>query len=169
MIGIFDNKVDYDSKINIYRHCINSHLRLGWSDRDEPKKFTLNLHSQWSKEDCKSSSILSFFEECIENTDWFTTKNFVDAYVNYVTSDSIHYIHTHTDKNVALYYVNLDWQDGWYGETIFYDKNNTNEVVFTSSFTPGRIILFDGSVPHAIRPQSKIAPKYRLTISCLFN
>jgi hypothetical protein len=67
-----------------------------------------------------------------------------------------------------LYYVNLEWRDGWYGETFFY-SDDLKDVAFTSLYVPGRILLFDGDIPHAIRPQSVAGPKYRITISTFFD
>ena len=69
----------------------------------------------------------------------------------------------------VLYYINLDWRDGWHGETLFYNPNNLKEIIYTSLYIPGRIILFDGSIPHAIRPQSIKAPKFRFTLSLFFD
>ena len=56
-------------------------------------------------------------------------------------------------------------------QRIYYsvDKNNINDIKFTSSYVPGRIILFDGTTPHAIRPQSSMAPKFRFSVSVFFN
>ena len=52
---------------------------------------------------------------------------------------------------------------------VFKDTNNLKEIAYTSSYIPGRIILFDGSIPHAIRPQSVKAPKFRFTLSLFFE
>ena len=169
MIDIFDNKIPYQDRLSVFSYSMKSSFNLGWKDSDEPEKYILNLYSSWTKKECEESKLFPFIEECIEQTDWFTNKNFSGAYLNLVTSTSVHYMHSHRDKQIALYYVNLDWQDGWYGETLFYDKNDLNQIVFASPFIPGRIILFDGSIPHCIRPQSISAPKYRLTISFLFD
>ena len=81
----------------------------------------------------------------------------------------VHYIHHHRTRHVALYYANLDWEDGWYGETIFYDEFDENNIIFTSPYVPGRIILFDGNIPHAIRPQSIDGPKFRISITLFFD
>ena len=89
--------------------------------------------------------------------------------VNLVRSNDIHTIHHHKMSQVALYYVNMDWQDGWYGETIFYDELDRNKIDFTSPYIPGRIILFDGKIPHAIRPQSVDGPKFRITLSFFYE
>jgi len=63
----------------------------------------------------------------------------------------------------------LNWEDGWYGETMFYDPNDLEKVSYTSLYKPGRIILFDGSIPHAIRPQSIRGPKYRISLTLIFR
>ena len=136
--------------------------QLGWYDSNDPAKYIPNLHSQWSDTDVKNSQLLPYIQNCIDQTPWFTKKIIDATVVNLVRSNDIHTIHHHKMSQVALYYVNLDWQDGWYGETIFYDELDRNKIDFTSPYIPGRIILFDGSIPHAIRPQSVKAPKLSL-------
>ena len=44
-----------------------------------------------------------------------------------------------------------------------------NNIIFTSPYIPGRIILFDGNIPHAIRPQSTNGPKFRISITLFFE
>ena len=50
-----------------------------------------------------------------------------------------------------------------------YNPDDQSEIAYASVYIPGRIILFDGSIPHAIRPQSVKAPKYRFTLSLFFD
>jgi hypothetical protein len=69
---------------------------------------------------------------------------------------------------VLLYYVNLEWREGWHGETLFFQEN-LKDVAFTSVYTPGRLIAFDAKIPHTIRPQSHIAAQYRFTLAMVFN
>ena len=79
-----------------------------------------------------------------------------------------YYTHCHgEDEMVILYYANLEWRDGWAGETMFY--NDRRESIKSYDYVPGRIIKFDGKQPHSIRPQSFIGPQYRFTISTFFK
>jgi hypothetical protein len=64
--------------------------------------------------------------------------------------------------------VNLEWLDGWHGETLFYDETCKN-IIFASPFTPNRVIVFDASIPHSLRPPSLIATKFRFTLALIFN
>ena len=49
------------------------------------------------------------------------------------------------------------------------NPDNINNIAYTTPYIPGRFILFDGSIPHTIRPQSSKAPKFRFTISIFFE
>ena len=152
--------------------CVNSTFRLGWEDSyEETKKATKNLYSSWSEEDYKNSELEPYIKKAFSLSKSF--KYNLDKLwrikLNLVKSDDVHFIHTHNTHIVALYYVNLSWQDGWYGETIFYDPDDINNIAYTTPYTPGRFILFDGSIPHTIRPQSIKAPKFRLSLSIFFE
>jgi hypothetical protein len=64
--------------------------------------------------------------------------------------------------------VNQEWRDGWHGETLFFSEN-LKEIVHAMVYTPGRVVVFDGNIPHAIRPQSIIGPQFRYTLAMVFD
>jgi len=168
-LSIFDNRVPFDIAQIIWDGSTNLPFKLGWGDSYEPEKWDLNAHSNLKISHLTSSGILPYFEKCIDETKWFTKNKLSKIILNLVRPDDVHFIHSHQDMQVLLYYVNLEWRDGWYGETIFYDSCDLDKIIFTSIYKPGRIILFDGSIPHAIRPQSIKAPKYRFSLSLFFE
>lgn len=160
-IEIFDKKVPFHIQQRIWNFVLNSNFRIkGWEDRDDIAKN--DLHSRWDLKILKDSGLysyvsdicsFSFFDKCI---------------INLSKPGDYYYTHTHgANVEVILYYVNLEWQDGWAGETLFFDQNRTSLKAY--AYTPGRILKFDGELPHTIRPQSIIAPQYRFTISIFFN
>ena len=169
-ISCFDDTIPYNVRQHILSFCANSKFILGWSDglKIENDKAIPNLHSSWTENDLEKINILPYIIESIDKTSWFTKKSLKSIKLNLVKSDDVHFIHSHPNEYVALYYVNLNWEDGWYGETIFHDPIHVDEVIFTSLYKPGRIILFDGEIPHSIRPQSTRGPKYRMTLSLFF-
>ena len=97
------------------------------------------------------------------------------AYINCLKAGDTPGVHVDApywveDNKTVLLYLNPDLDHpNFGGETIFYDPNNVKEIAHTSLYVPGRIILFDGSIPHAIRPQSVKAPKFRFTLSLFFQ
>ena len=69
---VFDDKVPFIIRDNLWNYCINSTYRLGWEDTDVPEKYDLNIHSNWSNEELESTEILPQIKKCIDETDWFT-------------------------------------------------------------------------------------------------
>ena len=47
----------------------------------------------------------------------------------------------------GVLYLNRNWNDNWGGETIVYDKNNTDYCEI-SKLQAGKLIVFDGANPH---------------------
>ena len=168
-IQYFDDVVPYNIRETIWHCSVSADLKLGWEDSNQPEKYDLNIHSNWSNEELESTEILPQIKKCIDETDWFTNNKLSKVVCNLVRPDDVHYLHIHQKQQVCLYYVNLDWRDGWHGETLFYNPKVLKVIVYTSLYIPGRIILFDGSIPHAIRPQSVKAPKFRFTLSLFFD
>ena len=62
---------------------------------------------------------------------------------------------------------NIEWGLNHGGETVFYEEDR-REVVYINPYKPGRICIFDGSIPHCAKPQALIGPKYRFTIAIKF-
>jgi SM-20-related protein len=93
---------------------------------------------------------------------------FSNSVLNVTVTSDCHFTHTHAEKRIALFYLNLEWKDGWHGETLFFSKDG-KEIVYASRYTPGRVIVFDGCIPHSIRPQSREGPQYRYTLATIFD
>ena len=168
-LNIFDNVVPYDVRHLVYLTTLKSDFKLGWVDANEPEKFDLNIHRELTISDLEYTGVVPYFQKCTEETEWFTHKEISRIVLNLVRSDDVHYIHAHPKCQVLLYYINLEWRDGWHGETLFYDPYDNDKISFASLYKPGRIILFDGSIPHAIRPQSIKGPKFRFSLSLFFQ
>jgi|10_taG_2_1085330.scaffolds.fasta_scaffold127452_2 hypothetical protein len=170
-ISVFDNIVPWHDMHHAFEYSAGSKFILGWADKMaiENEKYIENIHSTWVAGELNESRLMPYFNQCIEKTSWFPKVEPQKIIMNLVMTDDVHYLHSHQNQSVLLYYVNLEWQDGWHGETLFCDPNNLDEVVFTSLYKPGRILLFDGKIPHSIRPQSRKGPKYRMTLSLFFD
>jgi len=167
MIKTYDNTVPFNIQQIVYNTVLNSLFRIkGWEDRDDLDINGANLHSNWSLEDLKESRLFPYVYNLVLEDD--DSKDFDKCIVNLTKPGDSYYTHTHgDDTTVVLYYVNLEWQDGWAGETLFYDDERNLMSAF--EYTPGRILKFSGDTPHTIRPQSFKAPQYRFTISVFFR
>jgi SM-20-related protein len=86
------------------------------------------------------------------------------SYCNYASYGDM--LFTHTDcapgagELTALWFITPEWNVEWGGETLFFDSGMDAQVVVSPR--PGRLVLFDGSLPHVGRPPNRIchAPRY---------
>tara|TARA_S200000501_G_scaffold216816_1_gene203516 strand:+ start:2181 stop:2903 length:723 start_codon:yes stop_codon:yes gene_type:complete len=102
-----------------------------------------------------------------------TTKYaFTNAYVNLGLVNDSHEIHVDAPRKgmekTMLIYPNIEWGLNHGGETVFYEEDR-QEIVYINPYVPGRICLFDGSIPHCAKPQALVGPKYRFTIAVKFT
>lgn len=94
------------------------------------------------------------------------------SYINLGLHSDYHKIHVDeflVESGITLLcYLNRNWDSDWGGETAFYDDERIN-IKFISSFVPGRIVIFDSSIPHTAKPQHFNAPPYRFTLASKFK
>ena len=89
------------------------------------------------------------------------------AYCNHAAYGDM--LFTHTDclpeahDTTALWYICKQWDPEWGGETIFF--NDEKDAEFICSPRPGRLVVFDGRIPHCGRPPSRICYQPRLTLA----
>jgi Rps23 Pro-64 3,4-dihydroxylase Tpa1-like proline 4-hydroxylase len=89
------------------------------------------------------------------------------AYTNCSTYGDM--LFTHTDcqpgarEITALWYIATEWDHEWGGETLFFNSDNDAEFVATPK--PGRVVLFDGAIPHCGRPPNRICTEARYTFA----
>lgn len=90
------------------------------------------------------------------------------AYTNVASYGDM--LFTHTDclpgqhELTALWFICEDWDIEWGGETVFFDS--AGEIACAIRPRPGRLVVFDGAIPHAGRPPHRICyhPRYTLAI-----
>ena len=62
----------------------------------------------------------------------------------------------------VLYYANLEWMPYWSGHTLFLNET-LDEAEYTCLYKPGRVVVFDGSIPHLILTPNTMCRTPRLT------
>jgi hypothetical protein len=165
-IEVIDNSFSLAHRFDINEAVKKSVFRIGWADNTDNAEH--NIFSQWSPDDLNRIKFFKDFAGDHPLADKMNPDKFLRCIVNNETTSNVHWTHTHINENVLLYYVNMEWKDEWGGETLFFDRSN-RDIVFGSRFTPGRMIWFDGEHPHTIKQPSRVAPKFRFTISIFFK
>jgi hypothetical protein len=169
-ISIFDDLVNSALRAKVFGYIMNSAFRIGFSDNNYgPNSAYKCMASAYSKEELAASGLGDIVFSSPEIAPFIEGKELMRCMVNLVRAGDVQFTHTHAPEEVVvLYYANLEWLPEWWGETMFYNDNGS-AIIHAARYTPGRFIVFDGAIPHAIRPQSPIGPQYRFTVSIIFT
>jgi len=167
-LRVYDNVFDMEYRHSLYAFAQASKFQIGWADSSiaENKQYQF-LHSSYSPEDLARIGLIERLEKTPVAQE-MVGHTLTKCVLNLSTPADVNFVHVHPEDKVLLYYVNLDWRDGWHGETLFFDESG-KDILFASAYTPGRIIAFDAKIPHTIRPQSHIAAFYRLTLALVYT
>tara|TARA_R110001583_G_scaffold169458_1_gene322307 strand:+ start:143 stop:685 length:543 start_codon:yes stop_codon:yes gene_type:complete len=168
MIQSYDNTLPEDLRSDLYLMAITAEYGIGWDDSSvfEHRQYPC-LHHMLNAKKWGQLDLVNRIENH-ELRNKLKNLSFVSATINLAVPSSIQFQHTHPQKYNLLYYINMEWKPEYYGETLFFNDLGT-EVKYTSMFKPGRIVFFDGNIPHTIRPSSHNAPQYRFTLFASFN
>ena len=165
-IRIYDDVLNLEMRQRVLQFAMNSKFNIGWSDSaiDDSMRYK-NLHSVFSDEDNKTLGLIDRLLNSEVGKE-FEGHRIEKCILNLSTASDINFYHAHPEDKVVLYYVNLEWNDGWHGETLFYDESLKN-IELATPYTPGRVTVFDAKIPHSIRPQSGLATQYRFTLATI--
>ena len=169
-IYVFDNVFEMEWRRQSFMFIMKSNFGIGWNDQEDPHNAAhVYLHSRYSAQDVENYGILKQIKDpkILSLIEGKTLHPTIGATINLSTPTDTYFAHPHRNTTL-LYYANPSWKEEWAGETLFFNED-VSEVVYTSIYKPGRVIIFDGSIPHSLRPQSKIAPQYRFTTALFFE
>jgi len=167
-IIIFDDLYSYSERTGFYSFIKNSKFTTQGYDNDKLEtKGDYNLVSLYTLEDLIQVGLLSSpgslaFKHLIDGMEVQQIR------VNLSTLNDKNRIHVDSKQGVEtktlLYYPNLEWKIEWGGYTIFTDEKE-KEIEHAIAYTPGRVIIFDGSIPHVICAPTNLAPSYRFSLA----
>ena len=172
---IIDDSVNVDKHINIYFDCCTLPYRITNSSTREiqgivDKRLKCDLET--------NNPIIDYLLE--EGTDSAEvikkyipseTYGFNRGYVNLGIHGDVN--HMHMDGKfykckTLLYYANQNWEYKWGGHTAFFDNNGN--IKTTVEVKPGRMVIFDGNIPHTVLPMNiRSSPSYRFTVALKFE
>jgi hypothetical protein len=170
--NIFTDRENLDiyelvSRSNFYRSNVDVHVL---PNRDVDVK--------WRSDITPMDTLINFtLEKYKSSIDIFNWQNvsIKSHYINFSVPSTVDMIHADSrglEKNsfTILHYANYQWDKNWHGQTNFYSEN-LDEICFSSMVRPGRIIVFDGTIPHSATAPSNIAlhPRYTIATKIIVN
>ncbi len=117
----------------------------------------------------QAAAQLPFYQPTLRAVEEFaadTPYRIYRCYCNYAAYGDMLMVHTDCHPDVrevtALWFITPEWNVEWGGETLFFDSAMDAQVVVSPR--PGRLVLFDGRLPHVGRPPNRIcfAPRFTL-------
>jgi hypothetical protein len=168
LVHVYDGLIPAQLRADFYEYVTKSAFFIGWGDSDQSKALKHNcLYTYYDGNQTFKAGILPFLQTT-EVNEHIKGLDLTKSIVNMSVPTHVHFSHCHPEKVIVLYYVNLEWEQSWHGETLFYSED-LKEIDLAINYTPGRVVVFDASIPHAIRPQSHTADHYRFTYTLAFE
>jgi hypothetical protein len=170
-IKIYDDLIPYDVRLKLYKFINNSLFRVKGNDEAlVENQIEQNIFSSYSKSDLDNTNFLKIPEiqhilKEVKGYEIYQTR------INLGTLSDKNHFHVDsglgTDFKSLLYYPNMRWIIDWGGYTLFANEN-LSEIEYCASYKPGRIILFDGTIPHCAAPPSNFSPCFRYSFIIQF-
>ncbi|WP_433886334.1 2OG-Fe(II) oxygenase [Pseudomonas vranovensis] len=178
-ICVIDDAVTIDEQRQISNQLNSAIWRYGWPINDAPfarpcwhafiagrqrverhdSEHELASHPQWS--------FLSAFWKKVKHAH-MPEATLLGVYANGQTfgQDSpIHRDNKASEKGLTVVmFCNEHWATSWGGELVFYDHQKEN-VIKAVLPKPGRIVIFNGHVPHSARSPSVNCDRLRMTLA----
>ena len=172
---IIDDAVNVNKRINIYFDCCmlpyiisNSSVNDAQGIADKRLRSDLD-HEHPIIENLleEGSGSLNVIRKYISSESY----GFDRGYVNLGIHGDVNHMHVdgkYYPCKTLLYYANQHWEYNWGGHTIFYDKDGN--IKTTVEVKPGRIVIFDGNIPHTVMPMNpRCSPSFRFTVAFKFE
>jgi len=172
-ITIIDDAVTLPTMTYIYFICCSLNYQISNSSSTEiqgivDRRLKSDIENNHPIIDCLFDEKTNSFKEikkCIPPD----TYGFDRGYVNLGIHGDVNQIHTDNVNSckTILYYANKHWEYNWGGHTLFY--NDEGDLQTTVEVKPGRIVVFDGIIPHTVMPMNiRCSPSYRFTVAIKF-
>jgi hypothetical protein len=169
-VWIFDNIFDLSKRTELYSYATSSLFKIDGTDNGLLElKDHLSLVSVYTDIDVHRMGILDAISEDVKKEFNIGLDTMSHAMINLCTPADR--FHTHVDNYgkglTMVYYLNMNWDPEWGGDTLFLNETG-QDFQYVSQYKPGRMILFDSSIPHLIRPSTVLAPHFRFSFAAKF-
>lgn len=170
-IIVIDDIFSYSERMHFYSFIINSLFSTKGMDSNlTENKGDFCLISSYSNKDMENLGFLSNpkISDIVKLFDGYEIQQIL---VNLSTLNDKNRFHVDAPNclgKTLLYYPNMNWNLEWGGHTMFANESVT-EIEHCFAYRPGRIIIFDNSIPHCIGAPTNLAPSYRYSLAIQFT
>ena len=167
-IWIYDDMFSYAWRDNFYHKVVSSKYTTLGLDNEFPEQ--LMYRSIFAPKNYHDAEEMGWWD----SKGWNTVKHHFDGMdikqirINLSTLNDYNRIHSDgINTKTLIYYPNMEWDVTWGGQTFFTNEDAT-EIEFSLAYKPGRLIVFDGGIPHCIGAPTVAASGYRYSFVIQF-
>ena len=115
-IHVYDSAIPFTDAEEWFRIASNLPFMIGWSDRESTDRKQGCLHHRMTS---VPNDIYETFKPILNH--YLGSEKPLEFYldsgvINVTKPGDIHFTHSHKNQLVLLYYLNLDWEQEFYGE-----------------------------------------------------
>ena len=169
LIRIHDNLFTFDQRSNFFQVFKRSLFRALGEDSDLNLYPGQQLFSTYTLEDLAVSGF--------QNTEGYikldkeynlSSRDIKQIRINLSTAAEKNSAHTDRAGVTLLYYPCTEWKIEWGGHTIFLNEN-ADDIIYISAYKTGRVVVFDGTIPHLVIPPTALCPINRLVLAIQYT
>lgn len=172
IIEVYDDLYDYPKQVQIMKWALGAPFFFNVSNdsllTDQGSQLTCNSKLAVAREEYIEKFELEKTESLYNR---IKDKNLSRCWINASTAQHVPRYHPDSFKQgsiTILYYINLKWDVDWDGHTVW-RSDDLKEIEFVGDFTPGRVCVFDSSIPHKGTIPSTTAPTFRFTLNSVWE
>jgi len=153
-IKVYDGLFTRYEMTNFYTFMHNSFYKVDGYDCHVRSINTFQIYASYSIEELINMKFLSSpgYKMLDEDLN-LSSKSINQIRVNLNPPFERNTVHTDDCSLTLLYYPLLEWKLEYSGATLFLD-DAAEEPIYTSLYKPGRVIVFDGNIPHLVLPST---------------
>lgn len=167
-IEVFDDLFPLLDRMTFYHVVKNSLFLSSGTDYEQAGRIGKQLYSNYTKEHLERFGILNSEHLQKKVLSKYRINNIRKVRVNLSNCYEFNTPHADTSKYTLLYYCNVEWKMEWSGQTLFLN-DSLDRVEYCSLFVPGRLIIFEGMIPHVIVTPSVFAGDHRYSFVIQFD
>lgn len=168
LLEVYDDVFTYHERYKFYNFIKNSNYRVSGSDGVSIDQVHQIFSSYRTKDiDKMGMTSTEFFQELAVSHNFFQQGQ-KQLRINLSAPSERNFVHSDAEGMTFLYYVNMDWELHWGGHTLFMD-DNLQDAMFCCVYKPGRVVVFDGTIPHMIMTPTMMASSHRYSLAIQFN
>jgi len=179
LIAQFDDMLDREHHAAVYKFLQRPGWSYGWKSNPKTDAFSF-LHKHFAgytgssdpskNADCARELEVKapfVYQLWLKLSDRLLNRHtLVRCYANgypYGSDGTLHIDSEISTSYTTIYYPHDTWHPNWAGETVLFNDNRTD--ILTSVYPkPNRLIVFNGTTPHAARGVSRTCPLLRITL-----